>query len=76
MVGDLTVATIESLAAKAIVSAQETTPGHSASSRVLILSMKLKPLSVRFGGETFSAWLLEVEFRRTDASQPCQAKTL
>lgn len=47
--------TIESLAAKAIISAQETTPGHSASTRLFILSMKSKPLTVRFGGASFSA---------------------
>lgn len=68
-------ATIESLATNAIISAQETTPGHSASSKLFTLSMKSKPLTVRFGGASFSAWFPEVEFTRIDASQPCrQAK--
>lgn len=66
----LTVATIESLATKATVSAQETTPGHLASRRLFTLSMKSKPLSVRFGPPSFSAVLLDVEFRSTDPSQP------
>lgn len=62
-------AAIESLADKAMISAQETTPGHSASTRLFILSMKSKPLTVRFGGAFFSAcWF--VEFRRTDPSHP------
>lgn len=65
----ITVAKMESLAAKVIISAQETTPGHSASTRLLILSMKPNPLTVRFGGASFSAWFV-VEFRSTDASQP------
>ena len=67
----LTVATMESLATKARVSAQETIPGHSASRRLLTLSMKSKPLSVRFGVASFSAWLFDVEFTSTDPSQPC-----
>lgn len=62
-------ATIESLAARVRISAHETTPGHSASTRLFILSMKSKPLTVRFGGAFFSAcWL--VEFRSTDPSHP------
>jgi hypothetical protein len=67
----LTVATMESLATKARVSAQETIPGHSASRRLLTLSMKSKPLIVRFGVASFSAWLFDVEFTSTDPSQPC-----
>jgi len=67
----LTVATTASLATKAITSAQETTPGHAASNRLLTLSMKSKPLSVTFGVANFSVWLpLEVVFRSRDASQP------
>ncbi len=63
-------ATIESLATKAMISAQETMPGHSASTRLFTLSTKSKPLSDRFGKASFSAWLFEVEFRSTDASHP------
>lgn len=62
-------ATIESLAVKARTSAQETTPGHSASILLFILSMNSKPLRVRFGGAFFSA-VLAVEFRSTDPSHP------
>ncbi|KAJ1428159.1 hypothetical protein SESBI_09164 [Sesbania bispinosa] len=36
--------TTKSLVAKAIMSAQETIPGHSASTRLFILSMKSKAL--------------------------------
>lgn len=66
----LTVTTTESLATSAMMSAQETIPGHSASTAAFTLSMKSKPLRVWFGVAVFSAWVLEVEFRRTDASQP------
>lgn len=66
----LTVATIESLATKVRASAQETTPGHSASRSFFTLSMKSNPLSVRFGVEAFSAWLPDVELISTDASHP------
>lgn len=45
----------ESLAVKAKISAQETTPGHSASTSLFTVSMNSKPLSVRFGKELFSA---------------------
>lgn len=62
--------TMESLATKARMSAQETMPGHSASTTLFTLSMKSKPLRVRFGVPSFSAWLLEVESIRTDPSQP------
>ena len=53
-----------------MISAQETTPGHSASRRLFTLSMKPKPLSVRFGAASFSAWFVFVEFISTEASQP------
>jgi len=63
--------TTASLATKAMISAQDTTPGHSASSKLFTLSMKEKPFSVRFGFAVFSVWFPAlVEFRRTDASQP------
>lgn len=63
---------MESRVAKAMVSAQETTPGHSASSKLLIPSMKPNPLIVRFGGANFSVRLPElfVVFSKIDASQP------
>jgi len=66
----LTMEWTESLAVKARISAQETTPGHSASTTLFIVSMKPKPRRVRFGGESFSAWLPCVEFTSTDPSQP------
>lgn len=66
----LTVTTTESLATRAMMSAQETIPGQAASTVALTLSTKSNPLRVRFGVAAFSVWLLEVEFRRTDASQP------
>lgn len=68
----LTVATIESLATKVTISAQETMPGHSFSSRLFAPSIKPNPLIVRFGIANFSVWLpeLEVKFSKIDASQP------
>ena len=59
-----------SLAVRDKISAQETTPGHSASIALLTPSRKSNPLSVRFGGESFSAGLVDVEFRSIDASHP------
>ena len=68
----LTIVTTESLATSETTSAHETIPGHSFSSKLLTPSMKPKPRTVRFGGESFSAVLVEVEFNRRDASQPWQ----
>lgn len=65
--------TTESLAARATMSAQETTPGHSFSTRALMPSMKPKPRTLRFGGETFSVWLalaVFVELSKTEPSHP------
>lgn len=62
-------ATTASLAVKAMISAQETVLGHTASRIVLILSTKPNPLSVRFGVESFSAFP-DVEFINTDPSHP------
>lgn len=60
-----------SLAAKATISAQETTPRHKASSIVLALSMTSNPLRLGlFGGASFSALFEAVESMRTEASQP------
>ena len=61
---------MESLATKATISAQETMPGHSASTKLFTLSMKSNPLSVKFGAATFSVWFPEVKFKSTDPSQP------
>lgn len=68
----ITVATMASLATNVIMSAQDTMPGHAVSTRLLTLSMKAKPLTVRFGVASLSAWFPEVAFRSTDASQPCK----
>ena len=65
----LTVKTTASRDARAIISAQETIPGHWASSTVLIASMKPNPLTVRLGVASFSAFP-DVEFISTDPSQP------
>jgi hypothetical protein len=53
-----------SRAVSARTSAQDTTPGHASSTRVLTRSMKSKPRSDRFGGESFSATLPPVELSR------------
>lgn len=50
----LTVATIESLATKVTISAHETIPGHSFSSRLFTPSIKPNPLIVKFGRANFS----------------------
>ena len=60
-----------SRAAKARMSAQETTPKQACSSRVLALSITSKPRRLAFGAASFSAWLPAVESSSTDASHPC-----
>lgn len=68
-----TVTTTESLATKAMISAQDTTPGHSASTMALTLSMKSNPRTERLGGEVLSVeleGLVEVTLSRIEASQP------
>lgn len=65
----LTVKTTASRDARAMISAQETIPGHWASSTALIASMKPNPLTVRLGVESLSAFP-DVEFISTDPSQP------
>ena len=68
-IGIYLTATTESRAATARMSAQETTPGHTASTCALMLSMTSKRLSdPLFGGELCSP---DVSLSRTDASQPC-----
>lgn len=60
-----------SLAANASISAQETTPGHMASSLAFILSTASNPLRLGlFGGESFSAVFDVVESISTEPSQP------
>ena len=63
--------TMLSLAAKATISAQETTPLHMASSLALALSMTSYPRRLgSFAGESFSAEFPGVESMSTDPSQP------
>ena len=58
-----------SLATKATMSAQETTPGHAFSSADLTLSIIWNPRRLRFGTASFSACFVE-EFKSTEPSQP------
>ncbi|KAH0454985.1 hypothetical protein IEQ34_016909 [Dendrobium chrysotoxum] len=51
----LTMTATASLAVKAKMSAQETTLGHFSSSKLLMLSMKSNPRSVKLGVAAFSA---------------------
>lgn len=64
--------TTASLATKAMMSAQETTPGHSASTMLFTLSRKSNPRRDWFGNAAFSALFFVVEFISTEASQPWQ----
>lgn len=71
----LLTATTESRAATAKISAQETTPGHTFSTFVLMVSITLKPLNeFAFGPAVFSPVKLDVSSKRTEASHPCQQK--
>ncbi|CAA7389295.1 unnamed protein product [Spirodela intermedia] len=55
------------------MSAQETTPGHTFSTRVLMLSITSNPLTeFTLGLAFFSPVKLEVSSRRSDPSQPCR----
>ncbi|CAA6654652.1 unnamed protein product [Spirodela intermedia] len=57
------------------MSAQETTPGHTFSTRVLMLSITSNPLTeFTLGLAFFSPVKLEVSSRRSDPSQPCRFK--
>lgn len=63
--------TTESLAVMAKISAQETTPGQTFSTAVLILSMTSKPLAeFLFGIAFFSPVKFDVSSRNKEASQP------
>lgn len=62
----------ESRAAIATISAQETTPGHTASTFFLILSITLNPLTeLLLGPEVFSPVNEDVSSNSIDPSQPC-----
>lgn len=66
-----------SRAAKANISAHETTPLHWVSSLAFALSITSNPRRLGlFAGESFSAVFEEVESMRIEASQPCKHKTL
>lgn len=68
--------TTESLAVIAKISAQDTTPGHTFSTAVLIRSMTSKPLrELLFGLAVFSPLKVGVSSNNTDASQPYHTKT-
>lgn len=61
-----------SRAARASISAHETTPGHTASSWDLASSITSNPLSPKFCGAVRSEDAPEI---KTDASHPCNAKS-
>lgn len=68
---ELTITT-ESRAAMAMISAQETTPGHTLSTCDFMLSITFRPLmEFLLGTAVCSPVKEEVSSRRTDASQPC-----
>ena len=56
--------------AKARMSAQETTPGHTSSIAALAASITSRPLSVLLGMAFFSEGFPGVGSMRTEASQP------
>lgn len=67
----LLTATTESLAATAMISAQETIFGHETSSWDFMVSITSKPLKEpAFGPAVFSPVKLDVSSNNTDASQP------
>lgn len=70
----LLTSTTASLAARAKISAQETTPGHNASTAFFALSMTKNACRETFGGPSFSAVFSFTEFNKTEASQPCEIK--
>lgn len=64
-------AATESRVARVMTSAQETIPGHFFSRTDFTRSIKSKPLTVRFGGATFSTcWLADVALIKIEPSQP------
>lgn len=74
LVSLLLTSTTASLAARAKISAQETTPGHNASNAFFALSMTKNACKEPFAGPSFSAVFLFTEFNKTEASQPCEIK--
>ena len=62
--------TTTSLAANTRISAQETIPGHAASSSALMESIISKPFRVSLGGESFSERTPLTASNNTDASHP------
>uniref|UniRef100_A0A0E0C0B2 Uncharacterized protein n=1 Tax=Oryza meridionalis TaxID=40149 RepID=A0A0E0C0B2_9ORYZ len=63
--------TVESRAARARMSAQETVPGQAASRAALISSTTSKPLrEFRLGFDPFSLMMVVLLSRSTDASHP------
>jgi len=60
-----------SLPARAMMSAHDTTPGHSFSTAALIWSNHLKFRMPVWECDSFSAGLLAVESSKNDASHPC-----
>ncbi|CAA7408801.1 unnamed protein product [Spirodela intermedia] len=59
-----------SLAARATMSAHETTPGHAASTAALAVSITSNPSRLRLGIASFSARWPLVELSSTEPSQP------
>jgi len=63
-------------AARARISAQETTPGQAFSTAVLIWFTTSKPLiELLFGKACCSLSIVAVLFNKIDASQPCMPQT-
>lgn len=63
-----------SLAIKARISAQETTPGHLSSRADFTPFITWNPLKVWFGRASISAWLSLVEFSSIEPSHPYKEK--
>ena len=64
--------TVESLAARAKISAQETVSGHSCSNACLISSMTSKPRAeFRLGFDRFSLIMVPLLSSSMEASHPC-----
>jgi hypothetical protein len=65
---------VEALAARAIVSAQDTVCGHASSSAALISSITSNPLiEFLLGIAFFSLTTSSVSSKRTDVSHPCNS---
>lgn len=67
--------TVEPLAARARMSAQDTVWGHASSNLDFILSITSKPRTeFLLGPEFFSLTILALSSNKIDASQPCHSK--